>query len=169
MERATTCVEEAICGTPGRSYDYCINDMIQTLNTSSLDTNDEGTSACVFRATAYSLQKVRIIRGDDDRHHERAQDIKDYQAVNETFACPGNVTSWRLAFTGSNGDCFWGKDKGKARADERSPECEEFARVPESGLWVAIECPRIFPIAEAESIMIGSTAEEEHDAEDDKP
>ena len=169
MKRAATCVEEAICGTPGRGYDYCVDDMIQTLNTSSLDTNDEGTSTCVFRATVHSLQKVRIVRGNDDRHYERAQDIKDYQTVNETFACSGNVTSWSLAFTGSDGDCFWGKYERKARADERSPKCEELARVPESGLWVAIECSRIFPVAEAESIMIGSTAEEEHGAEDDEP
>ena len=169
MKRAATCVEEAICGTPGRSYDDCVDDMIQTLNTSSLDTNDEGTSTCVFRATVHSLQKVRIVRGNDDRHYERAQDIKDYQTVNKTFACPRNVTSWSLAFTGSDGDCFWGKYERKARADERSPECEKFARVPESGLGVAIECSQIFPVAEAESITIGSTAEEEHGAEDDEP
>ena len=168
-ERAATCVEEDVCGTPGRTEDYCVDNMIQTLNTSSLDTNDEGTSTWVFRATAHSLQKVRIIRSDNDRHHERAQNIKDYQTVNETFTCPGNVTSWSLALADSNGDCFWGKYERKARADERSPECEEFARVPESRPWVAIECSRIFPVAEAESIIIGSTAEEEHGAEDDKP
>ena len=169
MKRAATRVQEAVCGTPGRRYDYCVDDMIQTLNTSSLDTNDKGTSTCVFRATAHSLQEVRIIRGNDDGHYKRTQDIKDYQAVNEPFACPRNVTSRSLAFTGRNGDCFRGEYKRKARADERSPDREELARMPESGLWVAIECSRIFPVAKSESIMIGSTAEEEHGAEDDEP
>lgn len=169
MKGAAPCVEEAICGTPGRSDDYCVDDVIQTPNTSSLDANDEGTSTSIFRTTAHGPQKVRIIRGDDDRHYKRAQDIEDYQTVNETFVCPGNVTSRSLAFTGSNGDSFGGKYEGKARADKCSPECEKFARVPESGIWVAIECSRIFPVAEAESIMIGSTTEEEDGAEDDKP
>ena len=142
--------------------------MIQTSDTCSFDTDDKGTSTSIFGTTTHGLQEVRIIRGNDDRHNQGTQDIEDDQAIDKAPARPWDITSWSLAFTGSNGDGFWGEYERKARADKRSPESKELPRVPESGLWVAIECPRILPVAKAQSIMVGSTTEEEHDTKDNK-
>lgn len=142
--------------------------MIQALYASPFDTYNEGTSACVLGAAAHCLQETRVVRGDDDRNNQRAKDVEDYQSVDETLARLRNVTSWCLAFTGGNGDGFWREYEGEARADERSPECEELPYSSQSGLRVAIECSRILPVAKTESIVIGSTTEEKHDAEDNK-
>lgn len=124
--------------------------MIQPLNTSSFDTDDKWTSTCIRGAAAHGLQKFRIVRGNNDRNYQRTQDIEDYQAVNEALARPGDVTSRSLAFTGSNGDGFRREDERKARADESSPECEEFPHVPKSRLGVAVECSGILPVAKAD-------------------
>ena len=114
------------------------------------------------------MEKIRIVGSDDDRHNQRTQDVEYDQAIDEASACLGDVASRGLALTGGNGDCFGRQDECETRADERGPEREELPHGPEAGLGVAVERAGIFPVAEAESIVGGSAAEEEHDAEDDE-
>lgn len=168
VQRTTTSKEEAIRFAPRRSQDDGIDDVAETGDAGALDAQDERAGACVFGAGADGLEEVWVVGGDSDGDDERAEDVEDDEAIDESFGRFRDIPSRCLALASGNRNKFRTQHERKARSDKGCPESENFADIAEAGFRIAFESARMLPVAEAEPVVVGAAAEEEDDAEDDE-
>lgn len=104
--------------------------------------------------------------GNHDTHGPGAEDVEEKQAIDESAGCFGDVTARSFGFTSGHGDEFRREDEREAGFDKGIPEPKEPASISTS--HERIESSRSFPVAEAETVMVRSTSEEEDNSENDQ-
>lgn len=59
--------------------------MIEALDASVLDSQDERGCTRVFGARTDGLKETRVIRGNDDGDDERTENVEDYETVDKAL------------------------------------------------------------------------------------
>ena len=172
VQTPTARVQEPVRRTPLTDQDDGVDDVVETADAGSFDAEDEGGSGGRCAATGDSAQEVWVVGRDEDGDDEGAEDVEEYEAKNESSRGLWDVRARRLAFPGRQGDEFRSHDECETGSDERGPEGQESAQVPQMRFRVGFEGAAVrgwqAPVSETQPVVVGPAAEEEDDAEDEE-
>jgi len=138
--------------------------VIEAFDASPFESNDEWTCSCVIGAVADCLHEGRYIRGDDERDNQSTKGLEYDKSIDESFCCFLYVSLKGFILPGSDGDHLRAKYAGKPSSIERPPKSQEVSNFAIFGFSIAFESSRMLLIAEAKSVVVGSTSKEENDA-----
>ena len=164
VQHSGTGVQERVSSRPGRCQDCRVNRMVEAMDAGVLYTKHEWTGAGIGRS-----EQVRVIVRHDDSYDERSKSIEQSQTPNETLCSFWDVPTRINRFSRCNGNELWRGNEREPGLDKRMPVTQESPCPCMAMDQVVVEGPWMFPISESKSVVIGSTAKEEHNAENDEP
>lgn len=161
-ESAGTAIQVTRCSRPCRGKETSVDQGWQALDACMSDGNDE------WRLRRVGLLKAEIwVRiGHKETDDRDASDIEQQDTNIDTLDCLGNVTAWILRFTTSDGYNFRTNERESSLGHD-SPPGKEAAFATRDPI-VLYKRTRMFPVTEADTIVVRTATEIEHDTKNDK-
>lgn len=154
-------VEESVGGGGGGCQNDGVDDGGKDGDTSTVDGNDPGGVG----GASTTVKKVRSVGGDTDTNGEGAEDVEEEDTPEDTADGLGDVLSWVLGFTGSDGDHL-DTSVGESGVDQSREETEEAASVAYAN--ILLHGTRVLPVAESKAVMAWCTTEVDNESKNEQ-
>ena len=162
-KRTRAAVEIAGCSGPGRGEQAGVDEAGQTLDAGMPDGDDERRLRSIRRIEA----EIRVGVGHEQANNRDTTDVEQDDTHVHALDRLGNVAARVLRLASGDGDDL-GAQVGVRSVRHDGPPAKE-AALGAADVVVLRERTGVFPVAEAETVVVGASSEVEYDAKNDEP